>query len=67
MTDNSQLKMDASELLRMVDTFKRRYPRVMQFGIGTPIQAFERELRMVLFILRTDEENAAQYEQDSMC
>lgn len=67
MTNNDQLKADATQLLNKLIDFKRRHARTVQFGIGTPIQSFERELRMILHILRTDEENAAQYEQDSMC
>ncbi len=64
MTNNDNIKEDASVLLSKVLAFKRKY-RVG--GNNTPLAEFERELRLILMVARTDEENQAQSNADCLC
>ena len=68
MTNNDNLKKDATELLNKVIDFKRSY-NFISGGPKAPaaIDAFERELRLVLKVVRTDEENNQQSQTDSYC
>ncbi len=66
MTNNDNLKNDATELLLKLQSFKRKY--MVKFSSkGSPIDEFERELRMILYVARTDEENQQQIKTDSYC
>lgn len=67
MTDNTKFKEDASALLKSVVNFRRLYMGAL---IEEPIQTspsrlFESQLRAMLRIARTDEENNQQKKTDS--
>jgi hypothetical protein len=64
MTNNEALKADCAELLNKLKSFKKKYriPGICDNGevhVGS-LSKFERDLRGILFVLRTDEENKEQ-------
>ena len=63
MTNNKQIKKDASELLEKVIEFKRNYKELTTSN-GSPADDFERELRLILMVARTDEVNEEQLIKD---
>lgn len=68
MTDNEQFRADTEELFNKLKTYKKKHSfmsggRMNQKGADI----LEDELRLVLTILRTDEENAKQRQWDSYC
>lgn len=68
MTDNLGFKKEAAELLQKLIDFQRKY----QYGNKrhaptSPASMFESELRQMLMIARTDEENKEQKRIDSLC
>lgn len=67
MTNNEYFKIEATELLDKIIDFKRifRIPGICDKDGN--LSKFERDLRGLLQICRTDDENDAQYHQDSMC
>lgn len=66
MTNQTQFKEDTESLFKMVHFYKSRY-RFMSDGKNPkPLDVLEKELRLVLQIVRTDEENSAQTKRDGM-
>lgn len=67
MTNNENFKIEATELLDKLIDFKRifRIPGICDKD-GS-LTKFERDLRGLLHICRTDDENYNQGRQDSMC
>lgn len=67
MTNNENFKSEATKLLDMIIDFKRifRIPGICDKD-GS-LSKFERDLRGLLHIARTDDENNKQHKQDSMC
>lgn len=65
MTDNTEFKRDATALLESYENFKRRYLNFQGLR-GSSWERFEHDLRALLRIARTDEENEAQRKRDSM-
>lgn len=68
MTDNEKFFADTEELFTKLTTFKKRYSfmsggRMTQKGADI----LEDELRVLLTVLRTDEENTKQRQRDSYC
>lgn len=66
MTNNDKIKTDATELLGKVINFRRNYDNLTSRN-SSPIADFEKELRLILMVARTDEENDKQRQQDSYC
>jgi hypothetical protein len=68
MTDNEQFRADTEELFNKLTDYKKRHS-FMRGGKMDPkgVDILESELRLVLTILRTDEENAKQRQWDSYC
>lgn len=65
MTDNTQIKNDATELLDKLQKFKQRYHIFNEkFSHGDML---EKELRLLLMIARTNEENDRQSTIDRYC
>lgn len=67
MTNNESFKKDATVLLDKLIDFKRKYRIPGISDKDGSLSKFERELRGLLVIARTDEENNNQYNQDCMC
>lgn len=67
MTDNTKFKEDAGKLLSLLLSFKRNYITYNKHIKETGADIFENDLRMMLTIARSDEENQQQSKQDSMC
>jgi hypothetical protein len=68
MTDNTKLKIDTEKLLDLVISFRRQYLSHFQSRrTSDGGELFERDLRLILWMLRTDEENAQQQRRDNMC
>jgi hypothetical protein len=67
MTDNTAIKTDATELLAKLKAFKSRHGFVIQTKPGSAIDTFEKEIRLILKVVRTDEENQEQSKVDSYC
>ena len=65
MTNNDKLKEDSTELLNRLIEFRRDY-RLGSNDQSAPINGMERELRLILMAVRTDEENKAQSERDCL-
>lgn len=68
MTNNEKFKADTEELLTKITTYKKRYSfmsggRMNQKGVDILVD----ELKVLLTVLRTDEENADQQRRDSYC
>lgn len=68
MTNNEEFKKDIEELFSKVTKVKRKYSfmsggRITQKGVDI----LEDELRLLLTVLRTDEENEQQRKYDSYC
>lgn len=68
MTDNDKFRADTEELFNKLTTYKKRHSfmsggRMNQKGADI----LEDELRVILTILRTDEQNADQRKWDSYC
>jgi len=67
MTDNTKFKEEGSELLKRLVDFQRKYHYGNKRAVVTsPAALFEGELRQMLMIARTDEENDHQRKIDSM-
>ena len=66
MSNNEEIKKDAGELLDRILKFKSKYNN-LNGKHGSPIGEFERELRLILMVARTDEENQQQSKQDCFC
>jgi hypothetical protein len=65
MTNNDHLKEDATVLLTKLMAFNRKYSL---FDNKTSNSALlEKDLRLILKIVRTDEENSQQTKQDCYC
>lgn len=67
MTDNTKFKEDATQLLNKLINFQRSYITYNKVRIETNAKLFENDLRMMLMIARTDEENQEQRKVDSYC
>lgn len=67
MTNNNNFKIDATLLLDQLIDFRRKYRIPGICDKDGSFVKFERDLRGLLVIARTDEENDAQYNQDCMC
>lgn len=65
MTDNLELKKDTEALLDALEIYKRKYRHFATKE--SPIFPLDRELRLILMVVRTDEENKRQMERDSYC
>ncbi len=68
---NATFKEEGGELLDKLMAFKKRYLVPMNcYNIrpdaNTPFVNFERELRMMLFVARTAEENREQKKKDNL-
>jgi len=63
MTDNTQFKKEAGELLDRLIDFRRKYIK-RYIKEMSPAADFEGLLRSMLTIARTDEENQEQYKKD---
>ena len=68
MTNNEKFKIDTEELFNKVKAYKKKYSfmsgsRTTQKGVDV----LEDELRVLLTVLRTDEENSDQKKWDSYC
>lgn len=67
MTDNTKFKEEAAELLTRLIDFQRKYHYGNKRAVViSPAALLEGELRQMLMIARTDEENKRQREVDSM-
>ena len=66
MTNNEEIKKDAVELLDRILKFKSKYKNLTGKH-GSPIVELERELRLILMVARTDEENSLQSKSDCYC
>jgi hypothetical protein len=70
MTNNEKLKEDTTELFNKLMTFQKKHRNVISRGVlkgNDSFQLMERDLRMMLQILRTDEENNEQFTKDCLC
>ena len=68
MTNNAEFKKDSEELFNKLLEYKRNYHFMSGGRLNTTgVDELERQLRMVLEIVRTDEENDRQYQRDSYC
>lgn len=67
MTDNEQFKNDAEELFSKITSFKKKYGFMSSGKNPKPIDMLESDLRVILKILRTDEENQNQNKRDTWC
>ncbi len=67
MTNQENFKKDTENLFNSILTYKSRYRFVSNGKNPKALDLFERELRTMLEIVRTDEENTQQYRSDSMC
>lgn len=67
MTNNEIFKKEATELLDKVIYFKRTFRIPGICDKDGSLSKFERDLRGLLHVCRTDEENNSQYNQDCMC
>lgn len=64
MTDNTKFKEDATKLLNALISFQRTYNLRDPYSNAS---LFEKDLRNMLTIARTDEENQNQKKWDSYC
>jgi len=67
MTDNTKFKEEATKLLNNLISFQRSYLTYNTEGGDSSARLFERDLRMMLMVARTDEENQEQRKVDSYC
>ena len=68
MTDNDQFRADTEELFTKLKNYKKRHSFMSGGKINQKgVDILEDELRLVLTILRTDEQNADQRKWDSYC
>lgn len=69
MTDNKKFKEEAGELLDRIIQFRRNYlaGKVNEPFMSAPNVLFEAQLRMMLLVARTDQENETQNRIDSQC
>jgi hypothetical protein len=67
MTDNTKFKEDATQLLNKLISFQRSYIQNNSRVRETSAKSFENDLRMMLMVARTDEENQEQRKVDSYC
>lgn len=68
MTDNTKFKEEGKALLDMLISFQRKYHMGNKKNAATShARQFESELRCMLMVARTDEENAHQDKIDSYC
>lgn len=67
MTNNDNFKKEATVLLDKIIDFKRGYRIPGICDKDGSLSKAERDLRGLLHVVRTDDENNTQYNQDCMC
>jgi hypothetical protein len=67
MTNNETLKKEAEDLLSKIKSFRTNFVNQGRSRDANHWDNVERDLRLMLFVARTDEENEQQYKRDCQC